>query len=357
MTAQWSVRRAKYKHWLVPNVTRKSTRCTGLGTLIVLFFLITLRTGEKRPPCIERSCIEAILSNTKPKSEVTEGSGGMQLAPLVCGSGACEFFSRSVEGAVNHSSQATWMQPYQKAGANAILDSLGRDICSAPSRVLEYGCDVTGAQSLLFVEECSRAQYVGVNCKHNTDFPENTVRVNHIRVDFLELAPCSATLPFANSSFHAVFSDNVLEHVSRDSLVNYISETYRVLRMGGASLFQAHATWGSARGHHIHEDMVQWWAQQLNCSHRQQYKNDGSIIPDFSHIHLSAEQFTRMLEKTSLAKCSGLVSRVVDFVFHEEDISRVMVGEMIKIVREFDWSSVSVTNEGEGAFIRIHAIK
>ena len=84
---------------------------------------------------------------------------------------------------------------------------------------------------------------------------------------------------------------------------------------------------------------------------------DASFIPDFSHIHLSAEQFARLLEDTSLVHCRGLVSRIVDFVFHEEDISRVMADEMSKTVRDFEWSSVSVTNEGEGAFIRIHAIK
>lgn len=240
---------------------------------------------------------------------------------------------------------------------NTILNHIGTFACTPQSVVLEYGCDITGATSLLFVENCNGAQYLGLNCKHNSGFPETTIAVHHERIHFLELKPCMTTLPFMDGSIHAVFSDNVLEHVAREALVIYISETHRVLRQNGVAFLQAQPTWGSARGHHIHEDMVQWWARQCNCSNGHEYRNDGSFIQDFSHLHFSEEQFTASILKTSLSRCKCLVSRIVEFVYHENDISRVVVEDITTIVRSFQWSFVNVKSENEGARIQIELIK
>ena len=98
------------------------------------------------------------------------------------------------------------------------------------------------------LQTLSEANYVGVNCGFNSKFPSTLVASN-ARTRFL--ATNCTVLPFRDGVIDKVFSDNVVEHVR--NLKQYIGETYRVLKPGGAALFKFYPTWDTPRGHHVHD--------------------------------------------------------------------------------------------------------
>ena len=114
------------------------------------------------------------------------------------------------------------------------LTVAGRELKLAPgARVLDYGCG-DGHYRKLVPEG---AQYFGIDLPGN---PDAEAALN-----------ADGTLPYADSSFDAVLSIQVLEHV--DSPTRYLDECRRVLKPGGTLLISTHGIMV------YHRDPVDYW--------------------------------------------------------------------------------------------------
>ena len=114
------------------------------------------------------------------------------------------------------------------------LQSAISDLRLEPSgRLLDYGCADMPYRS--FFPET--VEYVGADLPGN---PDATVDLNP-----------DATVPAEESSFDAVISTQVLEHVGDPAL--YLSECFRVLKPGGRLLLSTHGVFV------YHPDPVDYW--------------------------------------------------------------------------------------------------
>lgn len=132
---------------------------------------------------------------------------------------------------------ASILPDYQRKGVEGLLNLLlhTRDIPGGTSlRLLENGCDVTGAVGQYLSQHVGT--YVGVNCGfENKDVPEN---LKHSAENAIFISTNCGPLPFQNNSFDVVFSDNVLEHAQPVDL--FLRESHRALKHGGVAYF----SWG-----------------------------------------------------------------------------------------------------------------
>lgn len=140
-------------------------------------------------------------------------------------------------------------------------------------RILDLGCDTTGRQ-MAHLATLTRGEVVGINIPE--DFPtKNAVQIAGERTKLIRMDGMG--LQFPDNSFDLVISANVMEHVG-DPL-KYISEAARVTRPSGIAYFETAPVWSSARGHHVMESMV-----AENCPQETTFRDDGSIIPEWSHL-------------------------------------------------------------------------
>ncbi len=151
-------------------------------------------------------------------------------------------------------------------------------------RILDTGCDTSGRQ-MRQLANLTRGELVGINISTGFPSPE-AVDVAGPRVSLVNMN--GMDLQFDDASFDMVISANVIEHV--DDPVQYINECARVLKPTGICYFETAPIWTSARGHHIHEDMV-----TANCPSEQGYRNDGSVIADWSHLKFTEAEMRAVL--------------------------------------------------------------
>jgi ubiquinone/menaquinone biosynthesis C-methylase UbiE len=195
-------------------------------------------------------------------------------------------------------------------------------------RILDAGCDTSGRQ-LWYLKQLTRGEVVGINIPQ--DFPTaEAVAIagpgsSMIRMDGMNLT-------FPDESFDLVVSANVMEHVADTQA--YISECARVLKPNGVAYFETAPIWTSARGHHIHEDMV-----KENCPSEKNYRNDGSIIPDFSHLVLTQSEMRYVLTKKLLPKtCDYILS----YLYQSDDLNKT------------PWSVINAAFRDTFPHIKIH---
>lgn len=195
-------------------------------------------------------------------------------------------------------------------------------------RILDAGCDTSG-QQLRQLAKLTRGELVGINISDDFPSPEAIdaagPRVSLIKMNGMDLR-------FEDASFDMVVSANVMEHVSDPR--QYILECARVLKPTGIAYFETAPIWTSARGHHIHEDMI-----AENCPQEQNYRNDGSVIPDWSHLTLKEAEMRPVLEAKLLPKTCDYV---LWYLYQSGDLNKIA------------WSTIEAALREAFTEIRIH---
>ncbi len=143
-----------------------------------------------------------------------------------------------------------------------------------------------------------------------------------------------------DASFDIVWISRDLEHIP--FVQQYIQEAVRVLKPRGLLfvryfvVFQggciAHTTipshnslhdhWFSARGHHLHKDMIQQWSAQFvrqgddECANLP-FENDGSTVPDWAHLYMTERELRFQLYKTPLGLCVRMVQQIAGWLYND----------------------------------------
>jgi SAM-dependent methyltransferase len=203
------------------------------------------------------------------------------------------------------------LAPYQEQLISAAADVIGANWFSPMPRlrILDSGCDPSG-QQLRHVAELTRGEVVGINPAPG--FPSEEARAAAgERVTLLYMDGCA--LDFPDHSFDLVLSANVMEHVPAPE--RYLRECARVLKPGGLAYIETAPVWTGPRGHHIHEDMVERASPDETG-----YRNDGSVIPDWSHLSYNEEKMKVTLERSGLLQTT--VDYILGYLYHSDDLNR-----------------------------------
>jgi ubiquinone/menaquinone biosynthesis C-methylase UbiE len=179
-----------------------------------------------------------------------------------------------------------------------------------PVRILDAGCDPSGKQ-LWHLADTTCGEVIGINIKDNFPSPE-AVNLLQSKTNVTLRKMDAMNLEFPDESFDLVVSANVMEHIPNPR--RFIAECCRVLKRNGTAYFETCPIWTSARGHHIHADMINEWFPA------ESYRNDGAVIPDWSHL-LCTESQMRSLIEGKLRKPA--VDYVLSYIYHSKDINRV----------------------------------
>lgn len=178
------------------------------------------------------------------------------------------------------------MRDYQLAFVKAIEGIVGANwVRRRPAiSILDMGCDPSGRQ-LKEIAKYTRGQVVGINI--GSMFPtEEAIAVAGPQVSLQNMS--GLELDFPDRCFDLVISANVIEHVPDPA--KFIQEASRVLKPGGVCYMEAAPVWNGPRGHHVMECMV-----AESCPWESRFIDDGSIIPDWSHLYLSRSQMSEVI--------------------------------------------------------------
>ncbi len=174
-------------------------------------------------------------------------------------------------------------------------------------RLLDAGCDCSGKQ-VWHLADVTKGEVIGVNIEDG--FPSaDALKLISEKPNAKMVKMDATSLDFPDESFDVVISANVMEHV-RDPR-RYIQECARVLKKTGIAYFEAAPIWTSARGHHIHEDLV------FDCCRpEKKYRNDGTIIPDWSHLVCDESRMRSLIE----GKLSPKTVEWIPFMIYHSDV-------------------------------------
>lgn len=175
-------------------------------------------------------------------------------------------------------------------------------------RILDNGCDTSGKQ-LCHLAGLTAGEVVGIN--NAPGFPSAAVQQN-VPENVSLISMNGMELKFPDQSFDFVISANVMEHVS--SPEKYIRECRRVLNNDGLAYFETYPLWTGARGHHIHTDMV-----AEHCPAENNYRNDGSVIPDWSHLRKNETEMRAILNDHVRPETSEYI---LHYLYRQDDLNR-----------------------------------
>jgi ubiquinone/menaquinone biosynthesis C-methylase UbiE len=177
-------------------------------------------------------------------------------------------------------------------------------------RVLDAGCDPTGKQ-LWHLAGLVRGSVTGINIAGRFPSPE-AVALLRSRPNARLLRMDALRTDFPDESFDLVISANIIEHIA-DSC-QFIRECHRVLKPTGLAYFETYPIWTSARGHHVMRCLVhQYGAADAD------FRDDGSILPDWPHLRYSEAQVRELLAGKLSQKA---VDYIVNLIYHSEELNR-----------------------------------
>ena len=202
------------------------------------------------------------------------------------------------------------LEEYQLRFVDAVKKVIaGNWLRSRPAiRILDMGCDCSGNQ-IAAISQFTRGEVVGINIPEN--FPSESAVANAGKRGRL-LRMDGMNLQFEDASFDLVISANVIEHVPDPT--KFISEAARVLRPNGVCYLETAPLWTGPRGHHIMESMI-----AENCPWESHFRDDGSIIPDWSHLVLDRPQMEEMLRDRVLPETSDYI---LQYLYDSTDLNK-----------------------------------
>lgn len=194
-------------------------------------------------------------------------------------------------------------------------------------RILDMGCDCSGRQ-LAAISRLTRGTTVGINIPLGFPSPSAVAlagpQVELVRMDGMNLQ-------FPDECFDLVISANVLEHVPDPT--RFICEAARVLKPDGVCYMETAPVWSGPRGHHIMEGMV-----AENCPQETGFRDDGTIIPDWSHLSMTRQQMFELLTgKLMPETCEYITS----YLYDTSDLNKQ------------PWSVIRSAFEGAFPYIRL----
>jgi len=203
------------------------------------------------------------------------------------------------------------MREYQERFIYSVGEIIRRNhLFSKPNvRLLDAGCDPSG-QQLKRLADFVSGEVIGINI--GDDFPSRGALDSLSTHLHAKLRRMSATeLEFPDGYFDYVVSANVMEHI--DSPSKFICECARVLSDDGIAYIETYPVWTGPRGHHIMEEMIE------NIAGSNVYRNDGDLIPDWSHLVFTPDEMRRCLEPCLDARS---VAYIVEYIYRDADINR-----------------------------------
>jgi ubiquinone/menaquinone biosynthesis C-methylase UbiE len=202
------------------------------------------------------------------------------------------------------------LEDYQLRFVDAVRKVIaGNWLRSRPAiRILDMGCDCSGRQ-IAEISRLTKGEVVGINIPE--DFPTESAVVNAgnrgrlLRMDGMNLQ-------FEDASFDLVISANVIEHVPDPT--KFIREAARVLRPNGVCYLETAPLWTGPKGHHIMESMI-----AENCPMESGFRDDSSIIPDWSHLVLDRCQMEQILKNRVRSETTDYILR---YLYDSKDLNK-----------------------------------
>jgi hypothetical protein len=112
-----------------------------------------------------------------------------------------------------------------------------------------------------------------------------------------------------------------------------------VLKPKGIAFFEACPLWTSARGHHIHESTLQGV-----CLAETNYRDDGTVIPDWSHLVLSEHEMRSLLAGKLL---DDTLEHIVWLIYHSDILNKCGWNDIKRALLEsFTDVKISVRDAG-----------
>jgi len=171
------------------------------------------------------------------------------------------------------------------------------------------GCDCSGLQ-LAEISRLVRGEVYGINIPQ--DFPSvSAIQTAGPKVKLRRMD--GMNLKFPAESFDLVVSANVIEHVPDPT--KFILEASRVLKPQGVCYLETAPLWSSSRGHHIMESMI-----AENCPLETRFKDDGSIVRDWSHLVFNRQQMAQSIGDKVSMETRNYILR---YLYDSNDLNRV----------------------------------
>lgn len=138
-------------------------------------------------------------------------------------------------------------------------------------------------------------------------------------------------MEFQDETFDFIYSTNVFEHIKDFDAA--LAEQRRVARYGGLIYSSWYPIWSGPRGHHIHDDasMAGLWYELYGAT-KEVYKNDGTFIPDWSHLFFSPQEMQiHLMEKFNN---ESFTSAVVDQIYFEGSLNRIFFDDVLRMLHQ-----------------------
>jgi SAM-dependent methyltransferase len=177
-------------------------------------------------------------------------------------------------------------------------------------RVLDAGCDLSGHQ-LWHLASLISGDIVGVNIYRG--FPSReALQCLQDRPNASLTRMDAVSLRYPDETFDMVISANLMEHIPDPA--RYIQECGRVLKKTGIAYFETYPVWTGPRGHHVMKSIIHAYA-----SPEEPFEDDGTIIPDWSHLKYTESQMRSCLQTRLTPKA---LEYVLHFMYHSSELNR-----------------------------------
>lgn len=193
----------------------------------------------------------------------------------------------------------------------------GKTVLDVGASILGYGLE---AALKLKVE---RYEGVTLDIEKTYQTPIVEVRAGSSTGRLLEMN--AEELKFPDQSFDCLLSASTFEHFLHPDVV--LAEMHRVLTPGGVALISFDGVWSCSYGHHL-----------------LQFGSIRELVPPWSHLFLSEEQFVDALGKRAWpSDATVTVREAAEYVYHSEELNRLGIQQLRQFFEESAFDIVWMT--------------